>query len=136
MDQKRYTLADSLPRLGVTFFRLEAGVEPVREWLNALTKADRRTIGREIRLVQFGWPVGMPVVRKLDDGLWEIRVRLDKRIARVMFTVVQSRAVLVHAFIKKSRRAPATDLALARARPRRPPNFPHLWPLETPPPLM
>ena len=61
----------------------------------------------------------MPLVRKLDDGLWEIRVHLDKRIARVMFSVVQSRAVLVHAFIKKSRRAPATNLALARARIRR-----------------
>ena len=34
------------------------------------------TIGEEIRTVQFGWPLGMPLVRKLDVDLSEVRVRL------------------------------------------------------------
>lgn len=109
---------EARPKLEVAFFRTEAGSEPVREWLKGLPKAERQTIGREIRIMQFGWPVGMPVVRKLEDHLWEVRVTLDKRIARVIFTVIDRMAVLLHGFIKKSRKTPNHDLSLARHRER------------------
>ncbi len=88
----------------------------MRDWLKGLDKQDRRTLGGDIRTVQFGWPLGMPVVRKLDHGLWEIRSRLDKRIARVIFAVQDGRLVLLHGFIKKSQKTPREDLDLARVR--------------------
>lgn len=106
------------PKLEVAFYRSSAGVEPVREWLRALPRVERQAIGREIRTVQFGWPVGMPVVRKLENRLWEVRVTLDRRIARVIFTLMNSTAVLLHAFIKKSQRIAGSDLELARRRER------------------
>jgi phage-related protein len=66
--------------------------------------------------VQFGWPIGMPLVRKLGSELWEVRVRLDRRIARVMFTVFEGDAVLLHAFVKKSQKTPATEMNTALRR--------------------
>jgi DNA-binding Xre family transcriptional regulator len=45
-------------------------------------------IGEDIKTVQFGWPLGMPLVRKMAKDLWEIRIHLVDRIARVLFTVV------------------------------------------------
>ena len=88
----------------------------MREWLKSLPEVERKAIGDEIRTVQFGWPVGMPLVRKLDSGLWEVRVTLLNRIGRVLFTVVGQQAVLLHGFIKKSERTPADDLTVARRR--------------------
>ncbi len=73
-------------------------------------------IGADLKTVQFGWPVGMPVVRKLEPGLWEVRSRLDLRVARIIFTVSDRRMVLLHGFIKKSQKTPASDLELARRR--------------------
>jgi len=73
-----------------------------------------------MKTVQFGWPLGMPLVRKLDDELWEIRSRQPNRIARVLFTAGDGRMVLLHGFIKKSRKAPAGDLELAKKRLRMP----------------
>jgi phage-related protein len=105
-----------LPKLTVRFFRTEQGNEPVREWLKELPGAERKAVGDEIRAVQFGWPIGMPLVRKLKPGLWEVRVRLDERIARVLFTVLDGEAVLLHGFIKKSQKTPAADLDTAMAR--------------------
>jgi phage-related protein len=99
----------SLPKLSVRFFRTEAGNEPVRERLKELPQADRKTIGDEIRIVQFGWPIGMPLVRKLRPGLWEVRVNLDSRIARVIFTTCDGDGVLLHGFIKKSPRTPESE---------------------------
>ncbi len=56
----------------------------------------------------------MPLIRKLEPGLWEIRSRLPERIARVIFTVEQDKMILLHGFIKKSEKAPIQDLQLAR----------------------
>src|SRR5437879_516805 len=74
------------PILSVAFFRTTSRNEPVREWLKSLPREERRIIGEDIKTVQFGWPLGMPLVRKLDKGLWEVRSRLPDRIARVIFT--------------------------------------------------
>lgn len=103
-------------RLEVRFFRTGAGNEPVRDWLRELPPVDRRTIGEDLKTVQLGWPLGMPLVRKLEPGLWEVRVSLDKRIARLLFSVEGEVIVLLHGFIKKSRATPADDLNLARQR--------------------
>jgi phage-related protein len=107
-----------LPKLTVRFFRTEEGREPVREWLKALPEPERRRLGQEIRTMQFGWPVGMPLVRKLQPGLWEVRVRLENRLARVLFTVIDDAAVLVHGFIKQGQRTPQDVLELAARRAR------------------
>ena len=58
----------------------------------------------------------MPVVRKLEPDLWEIRSRLDKRIARVLFTLQDDTMILLHGFIKKSQKIAKADLELARQR--------------------
>lgn len=102
--------------LEVFFYRTESGTEPVREWLRGLAKPDKRAIGADIKTVQYGWPIGMPVVRKMVPGLWEVRCRLDKRIARILFTVKAEQMILLHGFIKKSRQTPQADLQLAKYR--------------------
>ena len=102
--------------LQVKFYRTEAGNEPVREWLKGMERDDRKIIGEDIKTVQFGWPLGMPLVRKLEPGLWEIRSHLRQGIARVLFTVVENKIVLLHGFIKKSKKTPPMDLETARRR--------------------
>ena len=106
------------PILVVTFFRTASGNEPVREWLKSLPREERRIIGEDIKTVQFGWPLGMPLVRKLNKGLWEVRSGLPDRIARVIFTTGVSQMILLHGFIKKSQRTPQEDLELAKTRLR------------------
>lgn len=107
------------PILRVVFFRTGSGEEPVREWLKTLDKEDRRAIGEDIKLVQFRWPLGMPLVRKLEADLWEVRSRLSAgRIARTCFTVRSGEVALLHGFIKKSQKTPPQELALAQRRKR------------------
>ena len=107
---------DSEIRLKVVFFNTERGNEPVREWLKSLPIEEKRIIGEDIKTVQFGWPLGLPVVRKMEPGLWEVRSRLPGRIARVLFTVKGDLIILLHGFIKKSNKTPLDDLSLARQR--------------------
>ena len=100
----------------VIFFETEAGNEPVRQWLKALTKEDKKAIGEDILTVQFSWPIGKPLVDNLGDQIWEVRSRLKNRIARTLFTVHEEEIILLHGFIKKERKTPKSDLDLARKR--------------------
>jgi phage-related protein len=104
-------------RVPAIFFRTEAGGEPVRDWLKELSSDDRKRIGADIKTVEFGWPIGMPVCRPLGRALYEVRTTLSQnRIARVLFYIdKQDRMVLLHSFIKKTRKTPDEDLELARA---------------------
>ena len=74
-------------------------------------------IGEDIKLVQFRWPLGMPLVRKMEPKLWEIRSKLyNGNIARTFFSVKNKEMILLHGFVKKTRKTPLKEIALARTR--------------------
>jgi phage-related protein len=106
-----------MPRpLPAYFFQTEAGREPVREWLRNLPKNERKIIGEDIMTVQYRWPLGMPLVDNLGSGIWEIRSKLPTRIARILFFVQNEELVLLHSFIKKTRKTPPGDRIVALQR--------------------
>jgi len=103
-------------RLNVVFFQLDSGTEPVRKWLKSLPVSHKKSIGEDIKTVQFGWPLGMPLVEKLEPYLWEVRTKVPDGIARILFTVDGHMMILLHGFIKKTRKIPQKDIRLARSR--------------------
>jgi phage-related protein len=110
-------LDPDLKRLPTSFYRTDSGSEPVREWLKNLDPADKKILGEDIKEVEFSWPVGMPLVRSMGSGLWEVRSTLTgRRIARVLFCAAGRRMILLHAFVKKSEQTPKADLELALRR--------------------
>ncbi len=108
---------DRLTEMPVVFYRTAAGGEPVRDWLRRLSAEDRRTIGADLATVQVGWPIGMPLCRSLDAGLWEVRSSLSgNRIARLVFFVTEGRIGVLHGFIKKTQKTPPAEIAVAQKR--------------------
>jgi phage-related protein len=104
-------------KIKLVFYKTAAGNEPVRDWLGGLEIANRRAIGLDLQRVQYRWPVGMPLVRTLGKGLFEVRTDLaDKTIARVLFCFHGGELFALHGFIKQSQQIPAADLKLARKR--------------------
>lgn len=104
-------------KLVVAFYRSKTGTEPVLEWLRELSAEDRRIVGRDPRLIEMGWPVGMPLCKPLGEGLWEVRSTLTQnRIARIIFFASEGFMVLLHAFIKKTQKTPKSEMELARSR--------------------
>jgi phage-related protein len=58
--------------------------------------------------------MGMPLVRKVESGLWEILV--PDGIAWMFFSLAEDQMVLLHGFIKKAQRTPKAELDVARRR--------------------
>ena len=79
---------------------------------------------RLVRLLETVENVGLdalraPHVRHLDGKLWELRVRAEEGIARGIYvTATGRRVVVLHVFVKKSRRTPRRALQTARERMR------------------
>lgn len=103
--------------LEVYFYATDSGNEPVREWLKKLPKEDKKTIGYDIKTVQYGYPVGMPLTRVLKGtNLEEVRCKISNGIARIIFCVEDNTIILLHAFIKKTQKTPQKELDIAIKR--------------------
>ena len=103
-------------KIPAIFYRTASGDEPVRDWLKALDKSDRQSIGEYIAYIQYKWPIGKPRVDHLRGPIWEVRSKIGNRIARVLFVVEQSEMILLHAFIKKTQQTNPADIELANKR--------------------
>ena len=103
--------------LSVKFFKTESGNEPVRDWLlEDLTIEERKVVGRDIKIIQMSWPIGMPLVKSMGSGLWEVRSNLGNKLARVLFAFHNNEIILLHGFVKKSQKTLKKDLELAKQR--------------------
>lgn len=100
------------------FYTTSTGNKPVREWLLSLDKEDRKIVGYDIKAVEYGWPIGMPVCRKLvGTKLYEVRSNISsQRIARVIFVIMDEYMILLNGFIKKDQKTPKNEIDISLQR--------------------
>lgn len=99
------------------FFTTPNGHEPALDFIKSLPKEDRSKVGFDLKTVQIGFPMGMPLCRPLGEGLFETRSSLpSKREARLIFFVHDDQLVVVSGFIKKTQATPKQELTLAKDR--------------------
>ena len=58
--------------LGAAFYKTEQGNQPCRDYLMSLSRDARREVGADIFAVQKGFPIGLPLCRKMGKDLWEV----------------------------------------------------------------
>jgi len=69
------------------------------------------------RMLIHGPNLGMPHSRPMGDGLFELRMKASEGIGRVFYcTLIEQTIVMLHTFLKKSQKTPASELAVARKR--------------------
>lgn len=61
--------------------------------------------------------VGMPHVKAMGQGLFEIRIKANEGIGRAIFCTIKGKVVIIlNGFIKKTQKTPAREIELARKR--------------------
>lgn len=77
---------------------------------------------RLIRLMEMVGSFGLehlhePHVKHIDGKLWELRAKASEGIARGLYVTVTGRRIIVlHVFVKKSQKTPASALKVAKQR--------------------
>lgn len=97
--------------IAVPFFRLDSGREPVREWLKGMRREHRKAIGEDVKTLQFGWPIGMPLARKMDEGLIEVVVVAKKNVGSNFDSFLEDEGILEEATAVAVKRVIAVQLA-------------------------
>ena len=70
-------------------------------------------------LEEFGPGIGVPHIRPVSKGLYEVRARGKEGLGRALYCVVpEQELVIVNVFVKKSRKTPAKEIRLAQKRMR------------------
>ncbi len=103
----------------VYFYQTPAGRPIIQEWLRSFDKADRAVLGFNLKRVQLGFPIGLPLCRSLGGGLWEVRSSLggNREVRMIFFHDTGHKAlIVVHGFIKKTQKTPKADIEIAARR--------------------
>jgi phage-related protein len=103
----------------IVWYRTPSGREIVREVVSELDKADRQIVGSDLKLTQFRFPKGAPILKPLGSGLYEVRSTISGRRefrCVLVYDGSEDTLVIVHAFVKKSQKMPLADMNLAKAR--------------------
>lgn len=88
---------------------------------NEILKLPAGLLARYLRLadllIEFGSNLGLPHTKKIETGLFELRVKSKEGIARVFFcTKISKKIIMLHSFIKKSTKTPKKEIEIARRR--------------------
>ena len=89
-------------------------LESVESFLMSLSDKETAKAIRTIELLEkFGSSLGMPHSKHLSDGLLELRMRGTREI-RIFYCFHKRTCYLLHAYIKKTQKAPDKDVRKAR----------------------
>ena len=103
--------------MGVEFYKTVDGVKPAGQFINSIEDVKLRA--KMIRTVQlleeFGYELGMPDSRYLEDGIFELRCIHGNDIARCLyFFTVGDKAIVTNGFVKKTKKTPREALEKAK----------------------
>ena len=88
-------------------------LDSVETFIESLTEKEIAKVIRTIELLEeFENKLGMPHSKLIDAGLFELRIR-GKREVRIFYCFSKNKAILLHAFIKKTQKTPVKELSKA-----------------------
>ena len=99
----------------VDYYELPNGEKPVEQFINSLDlKMKAKALGSIEMLAEFGNTLREPYSKPIGKGLFELRIRFASDITRIFyFFVVENKIILTNGFIKKTRKTPPGEIALA-----------------------
>ena len=79
-------------------------------------KAWAKSMRKQDMLAEQGLALGLPHIKKIHSNLWELIVDCSGLFIRYFFTIRSAQFVIVHAYCKKTNKAPQREIDLATRR--------------------
>lgn len=106
-----------MPRVTLLLFRESGGAVPFLEWLDGLsTKARAKCLAWLERLRERGHEMRRPDADYLRDGIYELRVRLNRVNYRILYSFHGLETVVISHGLIKERTVPPKEIDLAVQR--------------------
>jgi phage-related protein len=102
----------------IEYYQAPDGRYPVKEFIELLDIKAKAKIARTIDLLEeFGIKLGMPFAEHVEGELWELRIRLANNRYRIIYFLDTGKVfIMLHGFVKKTKRISKNDLEIAKKR--------------------
>jgi phage-related protein len=102
----------------VNYYTNETGEQPVKEWIDTFEEKLQLKIFRAFELLEdFNINLKAPYVKPLEDKLYELRIKDQKGIYRIIYFAHTGREfIMLNGFIKKTPKTPKKEIELAKIR--------------------
>ena len=103
----------------VEFYEDERGSSPAYDFVMSLEnrKLQAKVVGSLEVLSEKGNMLREPYSKHLDDGIFELRCKVASDIVRLLYFFHEGKLIVVtNGFVKKTRKTPAREIALAKRR--------------------
>jgi phage-related protein len=103
----------------IRYWRNQSGKAPVEGYIdNVDNKAERAEILSTLNGIQrYGTDAVGVDFRQIEGKLWELKIRIYRNQHRIFYVVLhKNEMVLLHAYLKKTPRAPIREIEIARQR--------------------
>ena len=100
--------------MNILYYQSALGVIPVKKYIDGLTKEEKAQVQAALEMIEKeGLSQTTVHVRPIAGKLWEIKIGSQ----RLFYVLVQGPTlVLLHAYVKKSKKAPKKEIELAQKR--------------------
>jgi phage-related protein len=103
----------------IRFYKDNRDREVVKNWIMDQPPKVRAAIASDLDILEKeGISIGMPLVRPLKQGLYELRTEVDRNAYRIFF-IVEGDCFLLHSFQKVTRKTPSREMEIARKRQKK-----------------
>jgi phage-related protein len=115
ISKKEYYIEGDRLMFDVQYYALPNGEKPVEKFLDSLDLKMRvKALGSIDILAEFGNTLREPYSKAIGKGLFELRIKFAGDITRIFyFFVVDNRIILTNGVVKKTRKTPPNEIALA-----------------------
>lgn len=102
----------------IEYYMEENGNFPVRNFLRSLDEGTYARFARSFeRLRERNIFAKEPLVKHIQDKIWELRVESNKNTYRILYIFFNGkRIILLHGFSKKTQKLPQKELDIAKKR--------------------
>jgi len=100
----------------VEFYETKNGIQPAREFI---LSQEKKFIAKTLDMIQLlqdnGYQLREPYSKALENGIFELRIKLGNNISRIMyFFYVDQHIILTNGFIKKTQKTPRNEIEKAK----------------------
>lgn len=102
----------------IEFYENLDGKRPIFDFLESLPRKHKAKAFWEIDLLsEKGRDLAEPYVKHISDELWKLRIQFHSDISRIFyFITTRDKIVLLHGFIKKTKKTPPSEVRIAEKR--------------------
>ena len=103
-------------KFDVEYYETKEGKMPVEDFILAQNIKMQAQIFRTLELLEIkGDDLREPYSKYLEDGIFEIRVKVGNNITRILyFFVIGQKVILTNGFVKKVQKTPKKEINLAK----------------------